>query len=147
MTEVRYQQSDQEPTMRFKCPHCGQVLEIADSRAGRPTSCPACAKELLISTPKPKWPVLAWLSLPMPIIGATVSLFFVPYLADAQHPGWYLGAPVCFLVGLVLGAVVGEVVVICSFLRKEPKGVAFGSLLVNALILTLFVLVWSGILR
>jgi len=97
---------------------------------------------------KTKAAVLAWLSLPMPIIGATVSLFFAPYLADAQHPGWYLGAaPACFLVGLFWGAVMGEVVAICSFVRKEPKGVGFGSLLVNALILTLFALVWTGILK
>lgn len=34
--------------MNFKCPHCQQRLECEDDLIGSPTSCPTCAKEIIV---------------------------------------------------------------------------------------------------
>ena len=37
-------------TMRFKCPHCGQVLEGSSEDAGAEAECPSCGKAFILES-------------------------------------------------------------------------------------------------
>jgi membrane protein YdbS with pleckstrin-like domain/predicted RNA-binding Zn-ribbon protein involved in translation (DUF1610 family) len=52
----------------FKCPNCGNVLEIDEAHRGKKTTCPACGKSIVIPDP----PAEA----PMPRVKGGVSMAF-----------------------------------------------------------------------
>lgn len=61
----------------FKCPYCGNILEIDEAHRGKKTSCPACGKSILVPDPPAEAPaprVKGGTGIPVQVSGMTSEL-------------------------------------------------------------------------
>ena len=61
----------------FKCPNCGNILEIDETHRGKKTTCPACGKSILIPEPPAQAPaprVKGGAGIPVQVSGMTSEL-------------------------------------------------------------------------
>lgn len=76
--------------LSFKCPKCGQELEVDDSGAGEEIECPACSQTIRIPGTPPGGeapPATGWASLSAPVIASSAAAKVKMHLSVPVHEG------------------------------------------------------------